>query len=101
MSQDIADARTHGMWVRGACADNAAMKSFFSLLQPASEERPGSSALDQPRATTPGDRRLDREDLPPPPAPRRPRPHDPHRVRDTDPDRSRGLTAPTEPSQLK
>jgi hypothetical protein len=44
---------------------------------------------------------VDREDLPPPPAPGSPRPHDPHRVRDTDLDRSRGLTAPTNFGQLK
>ncbi len=44
--------------------------------------------------TAPGDRHLDREDLPPPPAPRRPRPPDPHRVRDTRPG---PLTRPDRP----
>jgi hypothetical protein len=69
------------------------------VLQPAAEERPQPTALDLPRATAPCRRRLDREDLSLPPAPRRPRPHDPYRVRDTDPGRSRGLTAPIRQSQ--
>ncbi len=85
----LRDARLLGSMGRvGACADNAAMESFFSLLQ-----KP--PAVANPGRTPPGDRRLDREDLPPPPAPRRPRTDDPHRVRDTDPDRSRGLSPPT------
>ena len=48
----------------GACGDNAAMESFFALLQ--------KNVLDRQRwatreRTAPGDRHLDRTDLPPPP----------------------------------
>jgi transposase InsO family protein len=63
----------------GAAGDNAAMDSFFPLLQ---QERPGPAHLDHPRPTPHRDRHLDRADLPPPPTPGRPGPIDPHRIRD-------------------
>ena len=53
---------TGSMGREGACADNAAMESFFSLLQ----ERPGPSAVGRPAGTPDGLHDLDREDLPPP-----------------------------------
>ena len=46
----------------GTCADNAAMESFFSLLQKNVLDR---QPLDHPRGTPPRDRHLDRKDLPP------------------------------------
>ena len=62
----------------GAAGDNAAMESFFCLLQ--------KNVLDRRRWATreraaDRDRHLDRTDLPPPPTPSRPRPVDPDRVR--------------------
>ena len=63
----LRDAQLRGSMGRvGACADNAAMESFFS---PAAEERPEPAALGDPRRAAAGDRHLDREDLPPPPTP--------------------------------
>lgn len=63
----------------GACGDNAAMESFFALLQ---NERPGPTPLGHSRAPTDRDRYLDRDDLPPPTATGPPRPIDAHRIRD-------------------
>jgi hypothetical protein len=54
----------------GACADNAAMESFFSPLQ---KNGPQPPTLANPRATPIGDYHLDRKDLPPPTTPRPPR----------------------------
>ena len=71
------------------------------LLQPAAEERPQPPTLADPRRAPPGDRHLDREDLPPPTPPRPPRPTHTHRIRDTPTGRSRGLNAPTQTSQPK
>ena len=72
----------------GACADNAAMESFFSLLQ--------KNVLDRQRWQTRAELRLaivvriektyHRRRA------KTPSDADPHRARDTDPDRSRGLT---------
>jgi len=61
----------------GACGDNAAMESFFALLQ--------KNVLDQQRWTTRAelrlsDRHLDREDLPPHTPPTTTRPPHPDRV---------------------
>ena len=61
----------------GACGDNAAMESFFALLQRNVLDR---QTLDHPRRTAPGDRRLDRTDLPPQAPATRPRPAHPHRI---------------------
>ncbi len=44
------------------------------VLQPAAEERPQPPTLEHPRRAPPGDHHLDRDDLPPPTPPRRPRP---------------------------
>jgi transposase InsO family protein len=62
----------------GACGDNAAMESFFALLQ--------KNVLNRKRWETreelapSGDRDLDREDLPPQTPPSRPRQTYPDRV---------------------
>jgi transposase InsO family protein len=63
----------------GAAGDNAAMESFFSLLQ---KERPGPSTLGDAPAAQDRDRHLDRTHLPPPTPTTTPRPIDPHRIRD-------------------
>ena len=62
----------------GAAGDNAAMESFFSLLQKNVLDR---QALEHPRGTTDRDRHLDRTHLPPAPPPGRPRTVDPDRIR--------------------
>lgn len=49
----------------GACGDNAAMESFFALLQ----RNVLPATLVYPSRTTPGDRHRDRADLSPTPAP--------------------------------
>jgi hypothetical protein len=69
------------------------------VLQSAAEERPQPPTLDHTPGPAAGDHRMDREDLPPSPTPRHPRPAHAHRVRDTSAGRSRGLIAPTYPSQ--
>src|SRR3712207_5509306 len=74
---------------------------FRSLLRLVAAQRPGPAALGHPRGPAAGDHHLDQEELPPTPTATTPRPPHAHRVRDTDPDRSRGLTAPTEQSQPK
>jgi transposase InsO family protein len=75
----------------GAAGDNAAMESFFALLQ---EKRPQPASMAHPRGVANRDGDLDREDLPPAPPPSLPGPIDPHRIRvDHDHDRhSGGLT---------
>lgn len=72
--KDVWSTRIVGSMGRvGGCGDNAAMESFFSLLQ---KERARHPTLDQPRGTPRRDRDLDRADLPPPAAPARSRaPH--------------------------
>ncbi|BBY99972.1 hypothetical protein MFAL_34390 [Mycolicibacterium fallax] len=62
----------------GAAGDNAAMESFFSLLQ---KYRPGPPPLGYPRAVAHRHRHLDRADLSPAPPAGRPGPVDPHRIR--------------------
>ncbi len=84
-------------WAGSARArDNAAMESFFALLQ--------KNVLDRQRWTTREELRLaivdlDRADLPPPPPATTASAGSPHRVRDPAPGRSRGLIAPTDMSQ--
>ena len=63
----------------GSAADNAAMESFFSLLQKNVLNRRRWATRDELRDR---DRHLDRTHLPPPPTPGRARPIDPHRIRD-------------------
>ena len=58
--------------------DNAAMESFFSLLQKNVLNPP---FVDHPRTTAHRDRDLDRTHLPSPPPTSRPRPFDPGRIR--------------------
>ena len=62
----------------GAAGDNAAMESFFSLLQKNVLDR---RRWDTREATADRDRHLDRTHLPPPPTPGRPRAVDPDRIR--------------------
>ena len=85
----------HGSMGRvGACGDNAAMESFFALLQ--------RNVLDRQRWSTRAELRLDRADLPPTPPATRPRPAHPDRVR-TAPhtSRNRGLKfTPRESTEL-
>jgi len=71
------------------------------VLLAAAKERSGSTSLGNPRPATDRDHHLDRTDLPPPTAPRPSRQTHPYRVRDPQPGRSRGLTTPTQTSQLK
>ncbi len=68
----------------GAAGDNAAMESFFSLLQKnvldlfsAAEERAGPAPLGHPRTAPHRDPHLDRTDLPPAAPTNRSRPVDP------------------------
>jgi transposase InsO family protein len=64
----------------GACGDNAAMESFFALLQ--------KNVLDRhSRGTTAGDHHLDRTDLSSPTPATAPGTAHPGRVRDTQPRR--------------
>ena len=49
----------------GTCADNAAMESFFALLQ---KNVLNTQAMENARGTPPRHRHLDREDLQPPPS---------------------------------
>jgi putative transposase len=63
----------------GSAGDNAAMESFFALLQ--------NNVLDRrswgnPRRPAHRDHHLDQTHLPPPPTPSPSRPIDPHRIRD-------------------
>lgn len=79
----------------GACGDNAAMESFFALLQ--------KNVLDRQRWTTrggaaAGDHHLDRAHVSPPSAATPTRPTDTGRIRDTQPRRYRGLTTPPDES---
>ena len=76
----------------GAAGDNAAMESFFSLLQKNVLDR---RTLGHPRRTPHRDRHLDRTDLPPPPTTTRPRPVDPHRIRDHHDPTQHSLRDPT------
>ena len=82
--------KLHGSMGRvGACADNAAMESYFSLLQ--------KNALNPLRWTSRQLLRLaviylHRRHLPPPTSTRHPRPAHAHRVRDTSTSRHLGLT---------
>ena len=62
----------------GAAGDNAAMESFFALLQ---EERPQPTSMVDARGTADRHRDLDREDLPPSPSQGRARTFDPDRIR--------------------
>ena len=62
-----------------AAGDNAAMESFFALLQRNVLDRQRWATREQLRDR---DRHLDRTDLPPPPAASPPRPVDAHRIRD-------------------
>ncbi|CDO32280.1 transposase subunit [Mycolicibacterium vulneris] len=62
----------------GAAGDNAAMESFFALLQ---KERARSPPLEHTRRVADRNRHLDRTDLPSPPAPNRTRAVDPDRIR--------------------
>jgi transposase InsO family protein len=79
----------------GACADNAAMESFFSLLQKNVLNRQRWQTRDQLRLqSSSGSRRPTTAA-----ATRPPRSTHTNRVRETPTDRSRGLTAPTETSQ--
>ncbi len=65
------------------------------VLRAAAEDRPEPPPLvGHPPGPAPGDRHLNREDLPPPTPPRPPRTPDAHRVRDTAPSRLRGMNAP-------
>lgn len=82
----------------GAAGDNAAMESFFALLQ--------NNVLDRrrwahPRRSQDRDRHLDRTHLPPTPTTSRARPIDPDRIRsDHDPsDGNRRLTQPVTPKR--
>ena len=61
----------------GAAGDNAAIKSFFSLLQKRARPPP----LGHPRTTTHRDCHLDRTHIPPAPTPSRTRTVDPDRIR--------------------
>ena len=78
----VAELHRHGMvgsMGRVGAGDNAAMESFFSLLQ--------NNILNERRWVTrnrsaPRDRDLDRADLPPMPATARPRQAHPNRIRD-------------------
>jgi transposase InsO family protein len=76
----------------GACGDNAAMESFFALLQ--------KNVLDRQRWPTREELRLaiitwiERTDLPPPTPAAPPRTPHTDRVRDTQPRHYRGLTTP-------
>ncbi|NYJ66189.1 transposase InsO family protein [Pseudoclavibacter chungangensis] len=63
----------------GSSGDNAAMDSFFALLQ---KERPRPPLLDHTRTAADRDSDLDRADLPPPTPSSPPGPFDAHRVRD-------------------
>ncbi len=76
----------------GAAGDNAAMESFFALLQNNVLNRRHWSTRQQLHR----DHHLDRTHLPPPTTPDPPRPLDPHRVRDNDEQTPgpRGLTQP-------
>ncbi len=71
------------------------------LLRSAAAQRLGQAALGHPRGPAAGDHHLDRKDLPPAPPATPPGTTHTHRIRDTDPGRSRGLTAPTNSSQPK
>ena len=89
----------HGSMGRvGACADNAAMESFFSLLQ--------KNVLNRRRWQTRQQLRLaiitwiENTYHRPTPA-EQPRPAHTHRVRDTSISRDRGLTAPTQTESTK
>ena len=71
----------------GSAGDNAAMESFFALLQKNVLDR---RRWDDPRRAPHRHRHLDRADLSPPPTSGRSRPVDPCRVRDHhDPDEHR------------
>jgi transposase InsO family protein len=93
----LREAQLRGSMGRvGTCADNAAMESFFSLLQ----KRPRPPPLAHPHRAPPGDRVLDRNHLPPPTTPGHPRQAHPRPIRDTRLHRSRGLnTHPTRVNQ--
>src|SRR5690349_3524259 len=83
-----------GRWAGSrTCTHNAAMESFFALLQ--------KNVLHRRRWTDREELRLanHRDDLPPPTPPRQTGPPHPNRVRDPPTSRSRGLNAPTEASQ--
>ncbi len=88
----LRDAQLHGSMGRvGACADNAAMESFFSLLQKnVFNSRPWTTREDLGAAH----RVLDRGDLPPPAPPRWTRPAHSGRVRDPPSDCPRSLIGP-------
>jgi putative transposase len=76
----------------GAAGDNAAMESFFALLQKNVLDR---RCLGHPPGAADRDRHLDRAHLPPTPASETPGPIDPRRVRDHhDPSRSPGCINP-------
>ncbi|MBB3665213.1 transposase InsO family protein [Prauserella sediminis] len=62
----------------GSAGDNAAMESFFSLLQ---RRRARPPPMGHPRRTPDRDRHLDRTHLPPPTPPEQARLFDPHRIR--------------------
>jgi len=60
----LKDAELRGSMGRvGTCADNAAMESFFALLQ---KERAQLQAMEDPRGTPPRHRHVDRTHLQPP-----------------------------------
>jgi transposase InsO family protein len=73
----------------GACGDNAAMESFFALLQKNVLNR---ANMGHQRRTTASDHHLDRKDLPPETATTWTRPHDPDRVRNSTCQQESGMT---------
>ena len=87
----LAELRRHNlvgsMGRVGAASDNAAMESFFALLQNNVLDRRRSAT----RRTADRDHQLDRAHLPPPPPPATTRTVDPHRIRD-DHEHTRGAS---------